>query len=112
MFLSRGKYAVRRDKINLSLRKSGMQKLSPIILSKSFDCHENVNSRLFIAMNEQLKRWREHFSTVLNHITFGEVSLYVNKMASDGRMGIWAASPGKREITFVINALNRGKVVA
>lgn len=48
-----------------------------------FDGHVgNVNCGLFNHDDEHLKRSKEHFTTVLNRITFGEVPPPVDEMAS------------------------------
>ena len=77
---------------------------------KSFDGPvKDVNGRLLIHDDEQLKRWKEHFTTVLNRITSGEVPPLVDEMASHRNMRIRTVPPSRREIISAINALKRSK---
>lgn len=43
---------------------------------------KEINGGLLIHSDEQLKKWKENFTTVLNRITFDEIPLLVDEMAS------------------------------
>lgn len=63
----------------------------------------DVNDRLFIHEDEQLKRWNgDAIPTVRNHITTGETPRLVHEMA---HCNGWSTSLNRTKIIFAIKAI-------
>lgn len=70
---------------------------------------KDVTGRFLIHEDEQLKCWKEHFTTVFNRLTSGEVAPLVDAMAGHCNKRKHTASLNRREIISVNNAFKRNK---
>lgn len=68
-----------------------------------------VKGALLIYHGEQLKRWKQHLTTILKRIRAGEAPPLEDHIASHLKMRMRSAPPNGREIIFVINTVNRSK---
>lgn len=64
----------------------------------------DIYERFLIYGLEQLKRWKEHITAILNHIIFGEVPPLVDEMARHHNMRIRTGPSYTSEIIRAIIA--------
>lgn len=72
---------------------------------------KDIDGSLLVSDEDQLKRWKEHFSAVLNRVFTSEVNLTPNDPSVVTNSRIRTVSPSREEILTAIRALKNNKAV-